>query len=76
MYKISIIIALLLSGCSNLQVTGVMCDNINREAGMTIPQECQPYSELKADKAFNKTKNEKLHSNEDIIKFSKEADDN
>ncbi len=76
MYKIVMIAALMLSGCSNFKVTGTMCDSINREPGDPVPQECQAYDEKKADKAFNKTRNEQIHSAEDIIKFSKEADDN
>jgi len=76
MYKILILSILLLSGCSNFKVTGAMCDNINKEPGVTVPEECRAYDEAKADKAFNKTKNEKIHSPEDIIKFSKETDGN
>ncbi|WP_297442221.1 hypothetical protein [Sulfurimonas sp.] len=76
MYKILLLSALLLSGCANIKVTGAMCDRIESQPGMIIPQECRAYDEAKADKAFNKTKNEKIHSNEDIIKFSKDTDDN
>jgi hypothetical protein len=76
MYKILILTVVLLSGCANLKVTGTMCDDINREPGDPIPQECQAYSEKKADKAFNKKRNEQIHSVEDILKFSKETNDN
>lgn len=76
MYKTLILSILLLSGCSNFKVTGTMCDNINTESGVNVPEECRAYNESDADKAFNKTKNEKIHSPEEIIKFSKETDDN
>jgi hypothetical protein len=75
MYKILIIVTLLLSGCSNFKITGTMCDEINREPGSVIPEECRAYDEKKADEAFNKKRNEQIHSAEDIIKFSKETDD-
>ena len=78
MYKIVIITAVLLSGCTNFKVTGTMCDEINKEPGVTVPAECQAYSEKKADKAFNKKRNEQIHSVEDILEFNKETgeDDN
>jgi len=76
MYKTLILSILLLSGCSNFKVTGTMCDNINKEPGVNVPEECRAYNESDADKAFNKTKNEKIHSPEEIIKFSKETDGN
>ena len=76
MYKIVIIATLLLSGCANFKVTGTMCDDINREPGVTIPEECRAYDEKKADKAFNKKRNEQIHSVEDIIEFNKETNDN
>ncbi len=76
MYRVLILTVVLLSGCANFKVTGTMCDDINREPGDPIPQECQAYDEKKADKAFNKKKNEQIDSVEDILKFSKETDDN
>jgi hypothetical protein len=76
MYKILLLGAVLLSGCANVKITGAMCDQIESQPGTIPPPECRAYDEAKADKAFNKTKNEKIHSNEDIIQFSKETDDN
>ena len=78
MYKILAVAAVVLfvSGCANFKVTGTMCDSINQEPGSTVPEECQAYSEKKANKAFFKKRNEQIHSAEDIIKFSKETDDN
>ena len=66
MYKILIITAIFCSGCSNFTVTAAMCDKIEREPGSTVPQECQAYSEKKAEKAFNKVVNEKKVSDSDI----------
>ncbi len=76
MYKILITLTLLLSGCANFKVTGTMCDEINKEPGVTVPEECRVYDEKKADKAFNKKRNEQIHSVEDIIEFNKETNDN
>ena len=77
MYKILTVVAITLfvSGCTQFKITGTMCDNIHQKAGEPLPKECQAYNKKKADKAFFKTKNEKVHSAEDIIKFSKETDD-
>lgn len=76
MYKILLLAAMLLSGCANIKVTGAMCDQIESQPGAIPPAECKAYDEAKADKAFNKMKNDKIHSNEDIIKFSKDTNDN
>ena len=76
MYKILLLSLFLFAGCANIKVTGAMCDQIEAKPGVIPPPECKAYDEAKAEKAFNKTKNEKIESNEDIIKFSKDADDN
>ena len=66
MYKILIITAIFFSGCSNFTVTAAMCENLRAKPGSIVPQECQAYSEKKADKAFNKVVNEKKVSDSDI----------
>ena len=53
------------AGCSHFKVTASMCDNINKEHG-ELPQECQNYSEEKADKAFNKVQDENKVSGKDL----------
>ena len=77
MYKILIVIAIafFVSGCTKFKITGTMCNNIHQKAGEPVPQECQAYNKKKADKAFFKTKNEQIHSAEDVIKFNKETND-
>mgnify|MGYP006899575031 FL=1 len=76
MYKILSISVLLLiiSGCSNFTINATMCEQMASEPNAVIPQECQKYSEKKAQKSFDKFK-DKHKNNEDIIKFSKDADD-
>jgi len=71
MYKIAIIIALFLSGCSEFTVTATMCDKIAKEPGATVPQECQKYDKKKAAAAFNKVVDEKKVSDKDL-KFNKD----
>ena len=71
MYKLSILTALLLSGCANFSVNGTMCDQIASQPNAVIPQECREYNEKEADKAFNKVVDEKKVSDKDI-KFDKE----
>ena len=76
MWKIyAIFIALVLSGCSNIEFNVAMCDKIASEPGATIPQECKNYNEEEAQKAFNKVNDEKLESKEDIVKFNRNEDE-
>jgi len=71
MYKIAIVIALFLSGCSHFRVNATMCDTIENEPGATVPQECQNYDKKRADKAFNKVVDEKKVSDKDL-KYKKD----
>lgn len=73
MYKITILVALFLSGCANFTINGTMCDQIARDPGATMPQECKDYNEKEAEKAFNKVKEEKKVADKDI-KFDKEEE--
>lgn len=65
--------ALMLSACANFTINGTMCDQVAREPGETMPQECRDYSEKEADKAFNKVREEKKVADKDI-KFDKEEE--
>lgn len=56
-------------GCSNFQVTGVMCNEVKKDLTATVPEECRKYSESEAQKAFDR-KTEIL-STEDAIRFTK-----
>ncbi|MBL4730191.1 MAG: hypothetical protein JKY28_02180 [Sulfurimonas sp.] len=71
MSKITFIFIALFSflGCSNIQVTGVMCDEIKKDPQATVPSECRRYSEDKAQKAFDKET--EILSTEDAIEFTK-----
>jgi len=66
MYKLTILTALILSGCSNFTINATMCDEIASQPNAVIPQECQSYDEKKADKAFNKVVDDKKISDKDL----------
>ena len=74
MIKSLVLIMLILSGCANFSVNSTMCDQVGTQANSTTPQECQNYSEEKAKKAYFKEQ-KKHESQENIIKFTKDADD-
>lgn len=65
MYKLLVLVALLASGCSQFRVTGTMCDNLDPQS-QDYPKECRDYDDEKATKAFNKVKDDKKVSNQDI----------
>lgn len=74
MYKTILLLLTLLifSGCAKVKVNAAMCDQIAQDPEtMLIPQECRPYIEADADKAFHKT-DLKTSSETDLIKFDKE----
>ncbi|SFV53611.1 hypothetical protein MNB_SM-4-379 [hydrothermal vent metagenome] len=74
MYKYIILIALAFSACANFTINSTMCDQVAREPGVTMPQECRDYNEKDADKAFHKVVEEKKVSDKDI-KFDKEENE-
>jgi len=76
MYKIlaTMLFLLGLSGCSNFTINATMCEQIASEPNSAMPEECQQYSEEKAKKAYDKLI-DKHENNENIIKFSKDADE-
>ncbi len=71
MFKVCLLTVLLFAGCSNIEFSATMCEKIASDPHATMPQECKKYSEEEAEKAFNKTKDEKKVSDQDI-KFSRE----
>ena len=73
MFKIYLLLAFLSAGCANVTFNATMCDQIASDPHATVPQECRNYSEKEAEKAFNKTKDEKKVSDQDI-KFEKEEE--
>jgi hypothetical protein len=73
MYKTTIILAFMMSGCSYFTFNATMCDQIASDPNAVVPQECKIYDEKKADKAFNKVVNEKKVSDKDI-EFHKEEE--
>ena len=75
MWKLSIITVLLLSGCSHFTFNKQICEQIASEPNSVMPQECKPYVEDDAQKAFDNTKNKVQTSDEDIIEFNKNDKD-
>jgi len=73
MYKATIILAFMMSGCSYFTFNATMCDQIASDPNAVVPQECKIYDEKKADKAFNKVVDEKKISDKDI-EFHKEEE--
>lgn len=49
-----------------------MCDQIRSDPNAVVPKECRNYNEEEAQKAFDKTKHNKVESKEDIVEFNKE----
>jgi len=71
MWKIYLLSFFLFAGCSNIEFNATMCDQIASDPHATMPEECRNYSEKEAEKAFNKTIDEKKISDKDI-EFHKE----
>lgn len=73
MTKILLVVAgIFLSGCSNFTINATMCDKIASEPNALHFEECRIYNEEEAQKAFDKTKEKKKVTHEDI-EFHKEA---
>jgi hypothetical protein len=70
----SILFSLTFSGCY-FTFNAAMCDEIASDPNAQMPQECRDYNEKEAEKAFNKTKNNKTSQDEDVIKFQQEEED-
>lgn len=66
MYKLLIFLAFVFSGCSNFTINATICEQIASEPNAVMPQECKDYDEKKAQKAFDKTINEKKVSDKDL----------
>ena len=74
MYKIAILVALSLSGCSYFTFDATMCEQIASDPNAVMPKECRKYIKEEADKAFHKVKNEKKVSTKDI-EFDKDKNE-
>ena len=72
MYKILLIGLVFFAGCAKMDYSAPICDKIELEPNVVVPQECRKYSEAKATKAFNKTKEAKKESDKEIIEFHQE----
>ncbi len=70
----SILFSLMFSGCY-FTFNAAMCDKIASDPNAQMPQECRDYNEKEAEKAFNKTKNNKTSQDEDVIKFQQEEEE-
>jgi hypothetical protein len=51
MYKYIIALGFVVSGCSNIAINGMMCDEIRADPFSTIPSECRNYVDSAAKKA-------------------------
>jgi hypothetical protein len=74
MLKIFTILTIAYTFGSGFSFNSTMCDKIASQPNQFMPEECRNYNEKEAEKAFNKTK-KRHESKEDIIKFSKDADE-
>lgn len=70
MYKILLATVLIFSGCSYFSFNATMCAEIASDPHNTVPEECIPYNEKEAQKAFDKT-DKKPADIEEIIEFNK-----
>ena len=74
MWKFYLIVLsiVIFSGCSKVTFSPSMCEKIASDPNtLFIPQECRPYIEADAQKAFDKT-DKKQSIDADTIKFGKE----
>ena len=69
---LTMVVGIFLSGCSKFTINGTMCDRIASEPNAIMPQECRAYNKEEAQKAFDKTRENKKVSKEDI-EFHKES---
>ncbi|MCF6309830.1 MAG: hypothetical protein L3J19_05065 [Sulfurimonas sp.] len=67
----TLLVTLLLSGCSYFTVSAAMCGKIASEQG-EMPENCRNYSEEEAQKAFDKTKTKSSSTEKEDLKFGKE----
>ena len=74
MLKIATLLALTLSAGMSFSINASMCDKIATEPNTMVPEDCQNYSEEKAQKAFDKTKKKRTNI-DDRIEFSKDVND-
>lgn len=71
MYKYYLAIVLIFSGCSNITFNAAMCNQIASDPNAVMPKECRNYNEEEAQKAFDKVKNKKEETTNDIVEFNK-----
>jgi len=69
-YKISLVIVIFFSACSNFKVNASICNKIASEPNAIIPEECRVYNEEEATKAFNQ-ENKKKFNNDESVEFNK-----
>lgn len=71
MYKFfSLILVLMLSGCSYFEFNYAMCEGVGPNDDPSIIEKCKNYDKEEAAKAFDNTKN-KPASGEDVLEFKK-----
>jgi len=68
-YMLAIITMLVMNGCSQLAINGMMCDQIAADPFSTIPAECRNYVDSEATKASRLDPN--LVAPDDLLIFKK-----
>ena len=66
----SFLFTLLFSGCSYFTISAAMCGKIASEQG-EMPEDCRNYSDVEAQKAFDKTKVKTSTTDKEDLKFGK-----
>ncbi len=74
MWRYSVVLMLMISGCSNITFNARMCEEIASDPHAVMPKECRNYVEEDAQKAFDRT-NQRQESVDDDIKFNKNFKD-
>jgi hypothetical protein len=75
MYKLILtaIAVFIFSGCSSkTEYTPVICEELQQDPTQILPKECKVYSEKEAQKSYDKIKDEKKISDNDVIEYKKE----
>ncbi len=71
MWKYSLVLGLLFSGCTYFEFNFAMCENVGPNSDPSMIEQCRNYNDEEATKAFNKTK-VKAKNQEDVVEYKKE----
>ena len=71
MWKYSLVLGLLFSGCTYFEFNFAMCEKVGPNSDPSMIEQCRNYNDEEATKAFNKTK-VKAKNQEDVVEYKKE----